>query len=115
MTNTDFFIKKNDTSPAIEQQLQDENGDAVNISGFNKIRFLASHIGDDTPKVDDDDTGNVSVIDASTGKVRYNWKPSDTDRSGTMRAEWEVTYSDGSKETFPNTGYTIIKILGDIA
>ena len=36
----DFTIKEGDTSPAFEQQLQDDSGGAVDISGFNEVRFL---------------------------------------------------------------------------
>ena len=104
MTDT-FHIKQNDTSPAIEYQLQYEDSDGVlqnrDITGYQSVEF---HLVDanGSVKVNDDDAGNVSVTEAVTGKVKYDWQTGDTDTSGFFEAEWQVTYSDGTIESFPN-------------
>lgn len=111
---SDFYIKRNDTSPAIKYQLQDDAGDAVDISGANDVRFLMRQRGGDTVKVDDNLAGNVSLVDASTGIVQYDWQDGDTDTAGQWWAEWEVEYSDGTIETFPNDQYILVRVEEDI-
>lgn len=69
-------------------------------------------------------TGAVKISEAAavieiatvTPTVRYDWIAGDTDTAGTFEAEFEVTYSDSTIETFPNDGTNIaIKITPEIA
>jgi len=48
------------------------------------------------------------------GRVRYAWQTGDTDTPGTFQGEFEVTYSTGEIETFPNDGFLAIEIIDDI-
>jgi hypothetical protein len=105
-----FYIKQNDSSPAYETQLQDDAGNAVDITGFNKIEFHMWDPDDGSVVVNDDDAGNVSATDAANGKVKYDWQSGDTGTAGLYYAEWQVTYSDGTIETFPNDGNDEIRI-----
>lgn len=57
----------------------------------------------------------ASIVSAAAGTVKYDWQAEDTDASGWFRAEWEVTFSDGTIRTFPNPGYTNVLITGDLA
>lgn len=111
----DFTIKRNDTSPALEYQLQDDGENAIDITGFSEVSFLMRKMAASTLSIDDDTSGNVSVTDASSGLVRYNWQAADTSTAGEFEAEWEVEYSDGSVETFPNTGFIDIEINRDLS
>lgn len=115
MVDTDFHIKQGDTSPAIKVQLSDENGTAIDITGYQEVSFHMADPDGSTVKVDDDTSGGVSVTDASAGKVKYEWSAGDTDTAGVYQAEWEVTYGDGTIETFPNSGYTRILVVAQLA
>jgi hypothetical protein len=57
----------------------------------------------------------ATVVTAASGIVRYDWLAADTDTAGTFQAEFEVTYSDGKIETFPNASYIEVVITDDIA
>ena len=115
MPDTDFYIKEGDTSPAIQYQLQDEDGDAIVLTGITNLRFIMSLPGAATAKVSSAlAAGFVSVVNATTGIVKYLWQTGDTDTRGLYRAEWEVTYSDGTVETFPNDSYIWVEVLGDL-
>ncbi len=57
----------------------------------------------------------ADIIDPIGGVVAYQWQPSDTSVVGTFNAEFEVTYADGSIETFPNTGYETVEITANLA
>lgn len=54
------------------------------------------------------------VIEASPPVVEYAWQPGDTDRAGLHRAEFEVTYPDGTIETWPSGGYLLVNIVEDL-
>jgi len=54
------------------------------------------------------------IANASEGEVKYEWADGDTDQTGKFEAEFEVTYSDGSVETFPNTSNLIVKVVDEI-
>ena len=104
-----FYIKQNDTTPAIRATLQNGSGNAVDLASTT-VRFHMREIGSSTTKVD----ASATVINANTGIVQYDWDAADTDTIGTFQAEFEVTYSDDSIETFPNNGYIPIVITDDI-
>lgn len=109
MATNAFYIKQNDTSPAYRVTLKDGNGDPVDVTAAT-IRFHMMD-ADGTVKVD----AAGSIVTAASGIVEYEWSAADTDTVGTYRAEFEVTYSDGTIGTFPNSSYNIVKIFDDIA
>ncbi len=93
-----FYIKQNDTSPSILAELKDANNTPINLNAATAKIFIKSIDG--ALKVN----GNMQVINASLGTVRYDWQVGDTDTVGTYSVEFQVTYTDGAVETFPNTG-----------
>jgi hypothetical protein len=105
-----FYIKQNDTSPELQITCQDYAGDAVNVAG-STIRFHMRN--KQTGEVQVDEAG--SIVDGANGVVKYSWSAGDTDTIGNFSAEFEVTYSDSSVETFPNNGFITVIVLDDIA
>lgn len=107
---TDFFIKQSDTAPPIVVVLNDASEDAVDLSTSSSIMFIMSN------KL----TGEVVVeaaadlLDADSGQVQYQWQTGDTDAAGVYKAEFEVTWDDGTIETFPNSKYISIKVVVDL-
>lgn len=97
-----FHIKRNDTSPAIEMALSTKAG-PVDLTGASVYFHMANVV-----------SAAAVIVDAAQGIVRYNWGVGDTDTEGYHLIEWEVVYSDGKKETFPNDGYSTVKITADI-
>lgn len=104
-----FFIKQNDTSPAMLATLQDANGNAVNLTGAT-VRFHMRPVGSTQVMVDQ----AATLVTPLSGVVRYDWVGADTDTIGSYQAEFEVTYADASIETFPNDGYIRVEIIDDI-
>lgn len=103
-----FTIKQNDTSPALQATLKDYADVVISLIGAS-VRFhmkdLSGSIVIDAP---------MTITNASGGVVRYNWQAADTDTAGTYSAEFEVTYSDLSIETFPNTDNIAIVITAEL-
>ena len=104
-----FYIKQNDTSPAIQKICLDSTDTAVNVTGAT-VRFLMRQVGSNTAKV----TGVGAVVDGSAGIVKYQWVDGDTDTAGEFEGEFEVTYADTTIETFPNSTYIKIRITEEI-
>ena len=93
-----FRIKQNDTSPSLEATLSDANLVPVNLTSATVMLHMKA-IGGDV--VLDE---QMTITDAENGVVQYDWQAGDTATVGTYYVEFEVTYSDASVETFPNTG-----------
>ena len=105
-----FFIKQNDTSPALQATLKDSTGTAVDLSGAT-VRFHMRQIGATSAKVD----AAATVSDADGGVVYYSWAAADTDTVGSFEAEFEVTFTGGEIESFPNNRFIQVEITDDIA
>ncbi len=101
-----FTIKENDTSPAIQYQLT--LGTGQTLAGATATFKMAS-INGGALKID-----SAAVVDSAQDILSYQWVAGDTDSAGVYRAEFEVTYSDGKIETFPNGGYIQINVTPDL-
>lgn len=105
-----FHIKQGDSAPNLRAILKNPDGTAASLVG-STVRFSMRTSG-----------GAVIVsrqpcalVDAPNGVVEYDWQDGDTDTGATHLGEFEVTYSDGSIETFPNDGFVRIMITKQIA
>lgn len=105
----DFTAMQNDTGPALTATLADSSGTAVNLAGAT-VRFVMTQRGATTPKVD----AAATVLDEAAGEVSYEWVAADTDTHGTFHGSFEVTFADGSIQTFPNSRYLNIQVLRDL-
>lgn len=100
-----FVIKQGDTSPSLRATLKDAELNAIDLTGAVVIFHMKSVGGE--LKV----STQASILDQANGLVQYIWTPSDTNTVGTYYIEFEVTYADGSVETFPNKGYQVVSIV----
>lgn len=98
-----FSIRKGDRLPEVTSVL------GVDLTGAT-VRFHMALQGV-TAKVD----ALATVVDALTGSVKYAWATADTDTAGDFMGEWEVTFPDGRKQSFPRGGYLRIRISRELA
>lgn len=103
-----FTIKQSDTSPSLQATLKDASGVSINLNGCTVKFHMKSLAGAVVVNQ------TMTVVNASGGIVRYDWQPNDTDEAGTFYAEFEVTYSDLTVETFPNNGNIAIMIIPEL-
>ena len=111
MASPTFFIKQNDTTPALEAFLQDSRGRPVNLTGAT-IVFHMRLASDLTVKIT---IGSVTIVAATLGHVSFAFSAPNTDTAGNYEGEFQVTFSGGAIETFPNDGYIKIIITDDVA
>ena len=105
-----FYIKQNDTSPALQATLKDSNDTAIDLSN-SSVQFHMRKIGSTTAKID----RAATISDADNGTVYYSWQSGDTDTIGSFEAEFQVTFAGGEIETFPNNRYIQIEITNEIS
>lgn len=107
----DLQLKQGDTSPALEMQCQDNSGDPKDISG-GSVDFHFKEQGATETVIS---TG-ATITNGTEGRVKYQWQPDDTNITPAIyEGEFEITYSDGYIETFPNTGNFTIEIVAEVA
>jgi hypothetical protein len=104
----DFYIKRHDTRPPLVKNLLDADGDPVNLSTASVV-FIMSAGG--VPKVN---RAPVTVTNAPTGEVSYQWQAADTDTSGQYDGEFEVASGGGGVQTFPNPKKLVILVSDDL-
>ena len=109
MSNYSFNIKQNDTSPTLSVVLADSDGTAIDLTGAS-VQFKMRAVNSSTLKVN----ASASITNASNGAVSYTFSSSNTDTSGLFQGEFQVTFSGGAIETFPNAEYISINILDDL-
>jgi len=91
-----FYIKQNDTSPDFAAVLTDAAGNLAALTGATVQFHMAEEDG--TVVVD----AVATVVSTVTATVSYAWQVGDTATPGKYYAEFEVTFSNGKVETFPN-------------
>ena len=106
----DFYIKQGDTAPVIAEQLFDGLGVPVVLTGAS-VKFMMWGQGDTAIKVN----AAATITDAATGKVSYTPIAADTNTQGDYLVEWQVTFSGGAVETFPNSDWQKVRVKDDIA
>ena len=105
-----FFIKQHDTLPEIAVTLLRPSGAPVDLTAAVSARLLFRLHGGGTP------VARVATIEAprTSGRLRYAWVDEDTEAAGVYDLEWEVTWSLGRLQTFPNASYDALIVTADI-
>lgn len=105
--SADFYLKLGDRKPTLQAALwSGESSTAVDITGAS-VKLLVRKRGVTSEY-------NAAIVTAASGIVKYEWAGTEFSEAGTYLAEWEVTFSDGTKGTFPNTGYFSIQVVDDL-
>lgn len=94
-------IKRNDTGIGIKATLSNKDG-AVDLTDADVLFLMDKH--EITPVVED----------AENGIVLVTFNEVHTSQTGILKAEFEVAFADGRKETFPNDDYLKVHIMNDL-
>ena len=107
----DFYWKQHDTAPAIQFAFTDLNGNVPpgSLTGAT-VKFFMKAAGSGTLKIN----GTATIVNSASWLFGYQPVVGDTDTAGDYEGEFQVTYSDGTKQTFPDPGYLDILITADL-
>lgn len=103
MTQQTFYLKVNDTSPAMLYYLLPKTTDLTGAT----VQFSMKTAPGGVAKINK--ASAVVVTPTGNPAVRYDWQAANVDTEGEFDAEFLVTYSSGKKETFPNSEF--IKVI----
>ena len=119
MSTSVVYMKRHDTRPFLDVQLQDVDGNNLNVSAAiaTEVKFTMKEIDSSTVVA----TGTCTILPADDqtqdngydGRVRYYWQAADTATAGEYLGEFQITYTNGDKMTVPTSGALAIVILED--
>lgn len=101
----DQVWSKGDKKPAVKGTAEDADG-AIPDLDLASVRFYMRNEETGDMKVDGE---AATVVDASTGEVKYEWQDGDTDTVGTFETWFVASWADGEM-TIPNSGNKPIEI-----
>lgn len=103
----DIVVKQGDLRPAFRMPLHGADGNPVSLTGAT-VKFFMRPVNSATIKINN---GAVTVIDASSSLVEYQWSGSDTADPGLFEAEFQIDSPIPVKPlTVPSYGYLIVEI-----
>lgn len=105
-----FSVKQGDTAPLLIVGLEHDSDVPIDLTGAT-VEFHMKNRDSGVVKVD----AAATVHSIEDVEVRYDWTAADTDTVGWFEFEFEVTFADGSVETFPNTGNDLLQVKQQIA
>ena len=108
-----FEIKQNATKPFLQAELQDGEGNAIDLTTGSYIYFQMSTNDNQYTPVFSGAAQIRTGTGSTEGKVQYNWAASDTGSIGNYLAEFAVTFNDGYKLVLPADHGLFVKIYED--
>ena len=102
-------IYKNDVLPALEIELRDQDGTALDLGLLDHISLYMSPEDDPTNLIING--AEFVYTEPTKGKARYLWTAPDTEAAGTYLAEVVVVYSDNKQQTAGQFKVTVIPSL----
>lgn len=109
MTRARYYWKVGDTGPTATATLQGSAG-AADLTAAT-IQFIM-RARDDAASVKVN--GAATVVDENAGTVYYDRTAADTDTPGRYYAEFEVTYSNGDQQTFPEDDWIEVLVTDQL-
>jgi hypothetical protein len=107
------YYSENDTAPLLTRQLLDGNGNPYNLEDATAVTITIAPTSWSqyySPMAPIVDRGPASVSNASLGYVVWEPQVGDLSPPGSYSYIFEVTWNDGSIQTFPPNSYETLII-----
>jgi len=104
--------KRHDTSYPLIVQLTDNNGPRV-LTDSTAIVMTMTFLKTGIVKIN---RAACTQLDQTLfpGQIKYAWQAADVDTAAMFRVEWEISFTDGTKATWPSDDYCSQLILEDL-
>jgi hypothetical protein len=102
-----WYLSQGDTGPELSGTLEYQQGDSwvpQDLTGAAVTLALYRATGA-TYKPN----AAVTIVSPTTGAVKYSWVDADS-QQGTLTGKFRVTFANGVKMSFPNTGQFQIRV-----
>ena len=114
MPEPDFTLKRHDTASIIQATLTNAGGTAVSVAA-STVLFKMAPLGGGALSV----AGTATIEESgstSVGVVNYAWTAADASAvdTGWYSAEWEVTFANGTVQSYPNSDPMLIAVTSDL-
>lgn len=106
MATLESRLKVGDTRPFFDAQLFDPLGQPLNLTGLSVV-FRMKHKVTGAIKIND---AAMTIVDAPTGQIQYQWATVDTDTEAEYDAWAVVDHGGGVLESFPNQDSHSVRI-----
>lgn len=106
MSAPDFVINQGETEPIFAQQIYDSTGSPVNLAGATGSLVLRNQASPSAVTV----TGRVTIFDAANGKIQWQPSAQDTSAPGLYQAKWQITWANGTPQSYPTDGWLEVSI-----
>jgi hypothetical protein len=111
----DYYIRQGDHGVVIRSTLLASDQRPVDLAAAS-VRFQLASVNGGAALIDREaDVEQVGAgDDGSKGQVSFTWDDGDTDTPGLFRATWEVAFSGGGVQTFPNDRDLLVRVTDDV-
>ena len=100
----DFTIKQSDNVPSLTQTITDSTGAPVDLTNCS-VSFVLRTLTSATPLIN----APAAIVDATAGKVAFNFTTSQTSVAGQFMATWQI-HNGTNIFSVPTTGYLSVLI-----
>jgi hypothetical protein len=109
------FMRQGDTRPALVRNIVEDDGRAVNLTGFSAFVHYVRDDGGQPAAGAPVTTRTATVTNAAQGEVTYNWVAADTATVGDFLVEVEVRDAGATvRRTYPRAGYIRMRVSDDL-
>lgn len=109
----EYVVKRGDSLPSVADYLRLPGGAVPDLTGAT-VKFIYRIADNSAPAV----TQSATIVDLISALVMYQWGNGELITAGKYNCEWEVTFGNGRKLTFPNdprTPYITLWVPQDLA
>lgn len=104
-----YRIKQHDLEPPLVIDVSGSTGDLTGVASWKVIgKSGTTEVFIDTEPVVVPNDPPTSAV------VTHRWQTGETDTPGVINIEVEATWPDGRPQTFPPTGYNVVRIEPDL-
>lgn len=104
-----FRMKQHDLEPPLVIDVSGATGDLNAVVSWKVIGKRGS-----TVVFTDTAPGKAIGTPPSSAAITHTWQAGETDSAGVMNVEVEATWPDGRPQTFPASGYSVVRIEPDL-